>query len=172
MIEEKDLSFVKEIRLNDSTVNSLGTFLFTNDFCQKKWFEKISTAPNEMFLIFEVKNENGLWEKIGYIRFGDIDRVNSSICVGADVHMNQRGKGYSKEMYKIIFKLCFEHWNMNRVWLLVLAYNEVALNLYNKMGFVEEGVQRKAIYRDNIYHDYIMMSILKDEYNERANTTV
>lgn len=171
MLEEEDLSFIKDIRLNESTADNLGTLLFTNNLCQQKWFEKISATSSEMFLIFEVKNEHGLWEKIGYIRFSDIDRINSSICVGADVHMDQRGKGYGTIIYKLIFSLCFEQWNMNRVWLLAIDYNKIALSLYHKIGFVEEGVQRKAIFRNGNYHDYIMMSILKDEYNERANTT-
>jgi diamine N-acetyltransferase len=53
---------------------------------------------------------------------------------------------------------------MNRLWLLVLENNEPAKNLYKKMGFVNEGVQRQAIFKEGQYHDYIMMSLLRGEY--------
>jgi RimJ/RimL family protein N-acetyltransferase len=55
---------------------------------------------------------------------------------------------------------------MNRLWLLVLENNKVALSLYRKAGFVEEGRQRKAIFRDGRYLDYLMMSILRSEYEK------
>ena len=55
----------------------------------------------------------------------------------------------------------------NRVWLMVAEYNTVARNLYKQLGFTQEGVQRQALYKDGFSYDYIMMSILKGEYNEK-----
>ena len=74
------------------------------------------------------------------------------------------GKSHGKAMYHLIFKLGFLTWNMNRLWLLVLETNKRARNLYSKMGFKEEGCQRNAIFKNGIYVDYHMMSILKDEF--------
>lgn len=172
MLEEKDLSFVKDLRLDYSTAINLGTFLFTNDFCQQKWFEYISASPKEMFLIYEEMDEDFSWHKVGYVRLSDIDRINSSVCIGADINSRERGKGFGVKIYNIALKLCFDYWNINRVWLLVIEYNKPAIKLYQKMGFVEEGVQRNAIFRDGSYHNYIMMSLLKEEYNEKSNTIV
>jgi RimJ/RimL family protein N-acetyltransferase len=42
------------------------------------------------------------------------------------------------------------------------------------MGFVDEGMQRKAIYKSGQYLDYLNMSILKNEYDNlktNQNTT-
>ncbi|MGF1706000.1 GNAT family N-acetyltransferase [Enterovibrio baiacu] len=168
MIEESDLSFVKEIRLDETTSCQLGTFLFTNDYCQRKWFEQISSKTDMMFLIFEKQNLGNEWESIGYVRLTDIDRINLSVCIGADVHMSFRGKGFGTRIYELVFKLCFNNWNMNRLWLLVIDYNETALALYKKVGFTEEGAQRQAIYRNGLYHNYVMMSLLKEEYTQWA----
>jgi len=38
--------------------------------------------------------------------------------------------------------------NMHRVWLAVLDYNQVGINLYKKHGFQEEGSYRDAIFRN------------------------
>ena len=99
------------------------------------------------------------------IRLSAIDFVNRSMCVGGDIAEEFAGQGHGKIMYEMIFKLGFDTWGMNRLWLSVLESNNRAINLYKKMGFIDEGVQRKAIYKDGKYLDYLNMSILKDEYN-------
>jgi RimJ/RimL family protein N-acetyltransferase len=47
-----------------------------------------------------------------------------------------------------------------------LSNNIIALNLYKKLGFVTEGVKRQEVYKNNQWVDSIIMSILKNEYNE------
>lgn len=127
---------------------------------ENKWFSYITESPNTKYYIVISEKE----EKIGYVRFDEIDLANRSVRVGADIHVKYRGKGYGEKTYRLILEFCFKYLNFNRVWLLVMENNEVALNLYKKIGFKEEGVMRKAIYRDGKYYDYIMMSILKEEY--------
>jgi RimJ/RimL family protein N-acetyltransferase len=46
----------------------------------------------------------------------------------------------------------------------VVGFNEAALCFYEKVGFKREGVQRDGYYYDHQYHDFIMMSILEDEF--------
>jgi RimJ/RimL family protein N-acetyltransferase len=94
----------------------------------------------------------------------DIDFINSSACIGGDIAKEYRGNGFSTALYKLIFNLAFNEMNLNRCWLLVLDYNQRAKHIYEKLGFVYEGKQRKAVYKDGQYHDYHMMSILKEEY--------
>jgi L-phenylalanine/L-methionine N-acetyltransferase len=49
-----------------------------------------------------------------------------------------------------------------RVDLTVLTYNERAVAMYEKLGFVKEGTQRKAAYFDGKYHDLYLMARLRD----------
>jgi len=35
------------------------------------------------------------------------------------------------------------------------------------LGFVREGAQREAVYRDGAYHDLIQMAILRSEWEAR-----
>jgi RimJ/RimL family protein N-acetyltransferase len=50
----------------------------------------------------------------------------------------------------------------------LLAINENALRFYEKVGFKREGVQRDGYFHNHRYYDFIMMSILEDEYRARA----
>ncbi len=161
-VEEDDLTWMKELRNDESTWSQLGNFVFLNEARQKQWFEKINISDKVEYLVFGFKATN-----LGIVRLTEIDRINRSMCVGGDILPQHRGKKHALPMYELIQKLGFDVWGMNRLWLLVLATNEVAVHVYKKVGFKEEGVQRLAILKDGKFVDYVMMSILNDEYQNK-----
>ena len=174
MIEENDLDFMLSLREAENTYKFLGTFCMLNHALQKKWFDSVIVSDSVRYYIFEKKSaidkNEVAWHKIGLIRTSEIDYINRSICVGGDIAEAYRGNGYSKIMYDMLLSLVFDYYNMHRAWLYVMENNTVALNLYKKVGFQEEGRQRKAIFRDGEYYDYIMMSMLVEEYEKRRRT--
>jgi RimJ/RimL family protein N-acetyltransferase len=87
------------------------------------------------------------------------------MCIGLDIHKDFRGKKLAEAIYVKLLNWCFRIMEYNRVWLMVADFNIRAKNLYTKMGFVLEGRQREALYRFGSYHDYLIMSILRKEYN-------
>ena len=164
MMDRSDLPFVTRVRTSEHVQNNVGVVVFTNEQNQQKWFDKVSSDSSQLYALLE-KQEGDKWIPLGYIRITEIDHKNKSMCVGGDIAEEQTGKGYGKEMYKLILKLGFEVWGMNRLWLLVLEENERAHHLYKKMGFIDEGVQRQSVYKNGKFVNYISMSILKEEYN-------
>lgn len=168
LIDSEDIEFLNHIRLSSHVQKNVETHLFTNNILQKDWIEKISRSNKEKYLILELKNSEK-YDKIGLICLTDIDFINRSISVGGHILEDFSSKGHGKKMYEIIFKICFNIWNMNRVWLKVLKKNQKAINLYQKMSFIVEGVMRQAIFKDGKYEDYFLMSILQEEYNNSLN---
>lgn len=160
-IEKKDLEWVRQLRNDESTWSQLGTFAFIYEATQKNWFDNLNNKKDKEYLIFAQGKE-----KLGLVRLTEIDKTNRSMCVGGDIIPEFRGKGLSKIMYKLIFKLGFDTLGMNRLWLLVLESNEKAIHVYKTMGFIAEGKQREAIFRNGKFLDYIMMSILTTEYHQ------
>ena len=79
---------------------------------------------------------------------------------------NLWGQGYGKEATKFILEHGFRHLKLHRIQLIVLDFNERALHLYQKLGFVEEGIQREARLVDGKWHDVVMMSILEQEFDQ------
>ena len=75
-----------------------------------------------------------------------------------------KGHGYGRSAAKLIKKYAFEHLKFNRLWLEVIMLNTRAFKLYQSEGFVKEGIHREAIRKDDKYHSFIVMSILKSEY--------
>ena len=78
-----------------------------------------------------------------------------------------RSQGYGVEALNVALRYAFYELNLNRIELETPAYNEQALRAYKKTGFTQEVVKRQALYRDGVYYDLIIMSILKDEWLAR-----
>lgn len=51
--------------------------------------------------------------------------------------------------------------------LTVVASNVGGVKAYTKAGFQQEGVLRQALYRDEMYHDAIVMAMLRSEWEAR-----
>jgi len=52
----------------------------------------------------------------------------------------------------------------------VFSFNERAVRLYERLGFVREGVNREAYYLDYKWHDRILFSVLEKEWKALQNT--
>ncbi len=102
---------------------------------------------------------------IGEVVLNHIDEVNRSasfrIALAAADHF---GKGYGTEATRLILAYGFEQLNLHRIELEVYDFNPRAQHVYEKLGFVKEGVRRDVLWWDGCYHSAITMSILRDEY--------
>jgi len=49
-----------------------------------------------------------------------------------------------------------------------MVENTTAINLYQKVGFVEDGRKRDEVYKNGQWVDSIIMSILSTEYNKKS----
>lgn len=76
------------------------------------------------------------------------------------------GKGIGTDTMSLILEFAFNELNLHRVYLQVFSFNERAIKLYEKIGFIHEGKFRQALYRTGKWHDIVIMSILKNEYSK------
>ncbi len=77
------------------------------------------------------------------------------------------GQGYGTEATRLMLDYGFGILNLHRVELLVFGFNTRAIHVYEKLGFVQEGMKRQSWYYDHAWHDTVLMSILEDEYRAR-----
>lgn len=151
-LTEADLEFVAEIRHDDRTLCWLHDDrpFALNEV--RKWFAH--TKP-EWYVI--LKDDI----RVGYVRTSDRDEQNRSIKIGADIHPDHRRKGYAQAAYRVLLEqLKSDGWH--RIWLEVLAHNEPAITLYEKLGFQREGCKIAAIRRGDRWHDSVLMSLVDE----------
>ncbi|KZT52017.1 acyl-CoA N-acyltransferase [Calocera cornea HHB12733] len=72
--------------------------------------------------------------------------------------------GFATEVTEWIVQHCFEQLNLHRISLDYFASNAAAKRVYEKCGFVQEGVTRQAFWLDGGWIDEVAMGILEDEF--------
>ena len=170
-LEKEDLEAVRELRNDPTTWTHLTSVGQISRAGQERWFEMLQHSDSRAyFSVFEAKKDFPVLQygnMLGIIRMDEIDTSNRSVRVGCDVIPIMRGKGWGTMIMGAILDFVFRQWNMHRAWLCVKSDNQVAHRLYTGAGFKEEGRMRDAVYRDGEYKDYIVMSIVHEEYNTR-----
>jgi RimJ/RimL family protein N-acetyltransferase len=169
VLEEKDLEKIRHHRNEFDTWKNLTDGSLISKEQQESWFKKLNTDASRKYFIagHDISDKDypvAYSEDLGLVRIQDIEITNKSCAVGIDVFKEHRRHGYGLKIMEMICDYEFSFMNMNRLWLLVAEYNEYARKIYEKVGFKQEGIQREAIYRFGKYNNYIMMSLLKDEW--------
>lgn len=97
-----------------------------------------------------------------------IDWTNSNgflrLGIGAE---EDRRKGYGSQALSMMLRYAFGELNLYRVTAVVPAYNEGALRLFQKFGFMEEIRRRKALNRDGAFWDLVSFGLLNSEWQEK-----
>lgn len=150
---EDELVFLNGVRndcaaefLHDSSTYSLDD--------TRRWHAQLKTP-------YYIVYDDG--KKIGYFRTSNYSSINKNMYIGMDLHREFRGKGLAFQAYIVFIPYVFFSYLLNKVSLEVLASNIKAYDLYKRLGFVEEGIKRQEVYKNGIYIDSIIMSMLKSE---------
>lgn len=162
--KEEDIEKAVEF-INDEEVKKLMDS--TIPFPMTKWQEedwvrsrKANTDFTYDFAIEDLKTG----KYIGGCSINECDVKNRTCVVGIMIGDKEYwGKGYGSDALKILIKFIFEEVNMNKIKLNVFAFNNRAIACYKKVGFKEEGILRKEIYRSGKYYDEIIMAMFKGE---------
>ncbi|MFE5185368.1 GNAT family N-acetyltransferase [Streptomyces sp. NPDC056628] len=75
-----------------------------------------------------------------------------------------RGRGLGTEATRLIVGHGFEQLGLHRIELEAYGHNARALRVYEKVGFVREGVRREADFRDGRWLDWVLMALLAREW--------
>lgn len=102
---------------------------------------------------------------LGEVVLNEIDWTNHSASFRiALASAASFGKGYGTEATRLILDYGFNTLNLHRIELEVYDFNPRAQHVYEKVGFVREGVRRDVLLWDGVYQSAIVMSILRDEW--------
>jgi RimJ/RimL family protein N-acetyltransferase len=100
----------------------------------------------------------------GEVVLNDLDEHNLACGFRIALRPSARGRGLGTEATRLTVGYAFDVVGLHRVELEVYAFNPRALAVYEKAGFVREGVRRDALRWDGKWIDAITMSILATEW--------
>ena len=122
---------------------------------EREWIQAHYDKPAHIALVSEI-NES----LVGFLGFenGSRKRLAHQGTLHMSVRAQFRGKGIGKALLQSLIDWAEENPAIDKVALSVFAANRPAINLYKKMGFLEEGRRLRAIkIKDGQYVDDILM---------------
>jgi len=130
----------------------------------EEWYERVKADRDRVWFVIVLKDGDRPIGDCGLLRmFPAWRNTDLSIILG---EKDTWGQGYGTEAIRLLLDYAFGCLNMHRVSLGVVGFNERALRFYEKAGFKREGAQRDGYFHDHRYYDFVMMSILEDEYRK------
>jgi RimJ/RimL family protein N-acetyltransferase len=102
---------------------------------------------------------------VGEVVLNDIDSHNRSAffrtALAGQEHYN---RGYGSEAIALLLDFAFNTLRLHRIELEVFVFNPRAIHVYEKLGFVREGLKREVLLWDGVYNDAIVMAMLERDY--------
>jgi len=162
-LERKDLNRSRAW-VNDMEIGrSLLRILPVTEIEQEKWFEDICIQSNKLVWAAENKNEH-----IGNVGLYNIDflhRRAEAWCYIGDTSL--RGRGLGKEAFSLLLHYGFNGMGLNKIYLHVASENQIAIAMYQSLGFVTEGDLAQEYFIQGSFRDVIRMRLLTSEWSAR-----
>lgn len=128
----------------------------------RKYLETAASS-HDSFVEWAIETHGGI--HIGGCTIRNFNHVARSaelaIMIG---EAEYRGKGYGTDAMRLLVQIGFEQFNLNRLWLTVVASNLAGIRAYEKAGFTREGLLRQYGFINGRYYDSAIMAILRGEY--------
>jgi diamine N-acetyltransferase len=161
-LEKADLPALREWA-NDPEVRGLtGEVKPMSEAGADEFYERVRSDPDRVWFVAVLKEGDRPIGEAGLLRMFPAWRTTDlSIIIG---DKGAWGQGYGSEAILLLLDYAFGYLNFHRVAVGVVGFNERALDFYEKVGFKREGIQRDGYYHDHQYYDFVMMSILEDEF--------
>lgn len=128
---------------------------------ERQFLRERPRVPNLAF--WAITTASG--EHIGSVSLMKISREHARAEYGIMIG-NPRywGQGYGTAAGRLVVRYGFRQLKLQRISLLVYAYNTRGYRSYRRIGFRREGRLRDHFYRAGVHHDAFVMGMLRREY--------
>ncbi|CAM5243414.1 GNAT family protein [Streptomyces violaceorubidus] len=127
----------------------------------RSWYGVRTAAPDRLDLAV---TDRATGELVGEVVLYEWDPSARSCTFRTLIGPRGRGRGLGSEATRLIVGHAFEQVGLHRVQLEVYADNPRARRVYEKAGFVVEGVRREAALRYGVWVDDVLMAVLDHEW--------
>ena len=129
------------------------------------WWQSVSGDRSTVLFAIRTRGED---ELVGTCQLLGIDSPHRvaelRIRIG---EAGARGRGLGSEAVALLLRHAFADLDLHRVTLEVFSRNTAAITVYERCGFVREGVLREAVFLDDRRDDVVVMGILRSDWQAR-----
>ena len=159
-VEERDLEFLRDMMNDPDIGHSVVSYGFpVSAKAQREWFEKTYPVENAYRFIIEAEGR-----PVGTILLGKLDKANKTGELGYKIAAAYQGKSYAYNAVCAVTRYLFEEIGIERITVNHLDGNMGSRRIMEKAGYVYEGVQRSAVYKNGQRHDLVLWSCSREHY--------
>jgi diamine N-acetyltransferase len=163
-LEEQDLEFIHRLNNDEAIMSYWFEEAYQSYEVLKKTFEKNLESDSERRFVIEDNDD-----VVGIVELVSISYVHRHCEIQIIVPPEHEGKGYAKEAFRRGVQYAFETLNLHKVYLFVDKDNKKAVHIYEKAGFIQEGIMQEQFYTKGEYHDAVFMGLLKKDWLKQQN---
>lgn len=127
----------------------------------EEFIRNISKSSNSKSYIISLKERD---KSIGMVSLINIDYKNQNAeCIIDIGEKDYWGNGFGQETMQLLINYSFLEMNLHKVYLRVFSFNERAIKLYERIGFVKEGELKEQLFRNGKWHGIISMAIFQED---------
>jgi diamine N-acetyltransferase len=161
-LERQDLAFVHRL---DNNANVM-----------RYWFEEPYETFAELAALYDehihdqrerrfVVECDGV--KAGLVELVEIDHIHRRAEFQIIIVPDHQGKGIATRVTRLAMEYGFSVLNLYKIYLIVDTENHKAIHIYERMGFVVEGVLRHEFFINGQYRDVTRMCLFQHEFLAR-----
>ncbi|MEU6376665.1 GNAT family protein [Streptomyces sp. NPDC046909] len=133
----------------------------------RDWYGSRSDQPDRLDLAV---TDPATGEVLGEVVLYEWDPGARSCTFRTLIGPRGRGRGIGTEATRLVVGYGFGQLGLHRIQLEAYAHNHRALRVYEKAGFVREGVRRETELRDGVWVDEVVMGILDRDWVALSST--
>lgn len=147
--------------LNDESINQYFTFsneVHNIEYARNFIINANLDAKNKHFAIVDTQDEY-----IGTISLKNIDLNNKNAEYAIAIRKKYHGLGIGFQASQLLLDYARRVLALHKIYLTVLTDNEIAIHLYQKIGFRNNGLYSDHILKEDKYLDLSYFEIILDE---------
>ena len=128
---------------------------------EEKWIDGLAGSKTDIVLLI-VTNTG---EPIGVMGIHGMNWIDGTATTGAFIGEKEYwGKGFGTDAKMILLNYAFNILNLRKICSRVYAFNVRSIAYSKHCGYVDDGVQKKHVFRNGEYHDVIQLALFKENW--------
>ncbi len=127
---------------------------------EEEWFDDLVKRKDHVYLAIETLKGIYIGNISMAISWKDRN-AGLGVCIGEKEYW---GKGFGTDVMMLLLEYAFNTLNLRKICLTVFDFNKRAKRVYEKCGFIVEGVSKEHVYQNGKYIDLIEMAVFKKDF--------
>lgn len=157
-LKEEHLDQVLNWRTQKDVTRFMNTDIEKDTAKQQKWFEHVSNSSTDKYWIIEIKEQ-----PVGLISLNRMDFTNLRTSWGFYIG-EEKYRMYGGLVPPYLYNYVFLELGFHKITAEVMSGNDNVVKLNKMHGCREVGVYHEHILKNGVFHDLILMELLKEEW--------